>query len=83
MQHSDLKIFIMTHQHTEQEIISPRPKKTRYPHGTLKTHVTSLPYLLDHKVPLIFSKIESAPYNVVRLMYESGCAFSSRTNFMW
>jgi len=25
----------------------------------------------------MFSKIESAPYNAVRLMYESGCAFSS------
>jgi len=32
---------------------------------------------------LIFSKIESAPYNAVRLMYESGCAFSSRANCMW
>jgi len=32
---------------------------------------------------LIFSKIESAPYNVVHLMYESGCAFSPRTHFMW
>jgi len=28
-------------------------------------------------------KIESAPYNAVRLMYESGCAFSSGTSFMW
>jgi len=74
----------MTHQHTEQEITSP--KKTRNPHGTLNTHVTPLPYFLDHKAllkSLIFSKIESAPYNVVRLMYESGCAFSSKTNFMW
>ena len=33
--------------------------------------------------PLIFSKIESAPYNAVRLMYKSGCAFSSRTNCTW
>jgi len=32
---------------------------------------------------LIISKIKSAPYNAVRLMYESGCAFSSRTSFMW
>jgi len=42
MQHGNLKIFIMTHQHTEQEIISS--KKTRNPHGTL------LPYFSDHKV---------------------------------
>jgi len=37
MQHGDRKIFKMTHQHTEQEIISPT--KTRNPHGTFKTHV--------------------------------------------
>ena len=41
-----------------------------------------LPYFPDHKVHLksFFSKIGSAPYNVVRLMYESGCDFSPRTN---
>jgi len=44
------KIFIVTHQHTEQEIISP--KKTRNPHGTLKAHVTPLPHFSDHKVHL-------------------------------
>jgi len=27
MQHGDLKIFIMTHQHTEQEILSPKKKR--------------------------------------------------------
>jgi len=27
--------------------------------------------------------MESAPYNAVRLMYESGCASSSWTNFIW
>jgi len=32
---------------------------------------------------LIFSKIESVSYNAVQLMYESGCAFSPRTNYMW
>jgi len=32
---------------------------------------------------LIISKIENAPYNAVRLMYEYGCAFSSRISFMW
>jgi len=45
-----------------------------------------LPYFSDHKARLksfIFSKIESAPYNAVRLMCESGYAFSPRTNFMW
>jgi len=26
MQHGDLNIFIMTHQHTEQEIISPKKR---------------------------------------------------------
>jgi len=29
------------------------------------------------------SKIKSAPYNAVHLMYGSGCAFLSKTNFMW
>jgi len=32
---------------------------------------------------LIFSKIKSVPYNAMPLMYGSGCAFSSRTTFMW
>jgi len=50
MQHGDLKIFIMMHQHTEQEIISP--KITRNPHGTLKTHVTPLLYIFSHEVHL-------------------------------
>jgi len=27
--------------------------------------------------------MESAPYNAVRLMYESSCTSSSWTNFMW
>jgi len=34
MQHGDLKIFIVTLQYTEQEIISP--KKPGNPQGTLK-----------------------------------------------
>jgi len=39
--------------------------------------VLFLPYFSDHKAhlnPLICSKIENAPHNAVRLMYESGCA---------
>jgi len=42
-----------------------------------------LPYFSDHKVHLKsfhFSKIWSVSYNAVCLMYESGCAFSPRTN---
>jgi len=27
--------------------------------------------------------MEGMPYNAVHLMYGSGCAFSSRTDFMW
>jgi len=40
MQHGDLKSFTMTHQHPEARNLSL--KKTRNPHGTLKTHVTPL-----------------------------------------
>jgi len=45
-----------------------------------------IPYFSDHKVhlkSLIFSKIKSVHYNAVRLMYESGCAFSFRTNCIY
>jgi len=49
MQHGDLKLFIMTHQHTEARSLSP--KKMRNPHETLKTHVTPLHVLRDTRVP--------------------------------
>jgi len=49
MQHGDLNIFIMMHQHTKQELISP--KKTRNLHRTLKTHVTPLHVLRNTEVP--------------------------------
>jgi len=50
MQHGDLKIFIMTHQHTEARNHLSQ-KKTRKPHGTLKTHVTALHVLRNTRVP--------------------------------
>jgi len=32
---------------------------------------------------MVFENVwESLPYNAVRLMYQSGCAFSLRTNFL-
>jgi len=49
MQHGDLKIFIMTYQHTEARNHSP--KKTRNPHGTLKAHVTPLHVLRNSRFP--------------------------------
>ena len=43
-------------------------------------------FFSDHKAllkPFNFLKNRRAPYNAVRVMYESGCAFSSRTKCMW
>jgi len=40
MQQGNLKIFIMTYQHTEAG--NHVSSKTRNPHGTLKTHGTPL-----------------------------------------
>jgi len=38
-------------------------------------------YFSDHKLHLAILKC--VPYNAVCVMYESGCTFPSRTNFMW
>jgi len=47
--------------------------------------VIPLLYFLDHKVylkSLSFLTNQNCALKAVRLMYESGCAFSPRTNFM-
>jgi len=47
-------------------------------------HPLKLLYFSDHDAHLkSVKKIESVPYNAVCLLYESGHAFSSRTNCMW
>jgi len=48
MQHGDLKLFIMTHQHAE--VRNHFPLKTGNPHGTHKIHVTPLHVLRNTKV---------------------------------
>jgi len=48
MRYGDLKIFIMTHQHTEAR--NNFPWKTKNPHGTLKTHGTSRHVLRNTRV---------------------------------
>jgi len=50
MQHGDLKIFIMTHQHTEVRNNFPL-KKTTNPHGILKPRVTTLHVLRNTRAP--------------------------------
>jgi len=46
MQHGDLKLFIMTHQHTEARNHFPYKKR-----GTFKTQVTPLHVLRNTRVP--------------------------------